>query len=130
MARRLIKTGVTIDLFVSSPAKRAKKTAEFFAREFHKTESEILLIPQLYHAVQEDFYQIISDFDPRLNHIAVFSHNPGITDFVNSLTEVRVDNMPTCSIFAVKIPILTWAAFPKTSKEFLRFDYPKSHPND
>jgi phosphohistidine phosphatase len=126
MARRLIKSGMTIDLFVSSPARRAKKTAELFAREFHKQEGEILFIPRLYHAVQEDFYEIIRELDPRSNHVAVFSHNPGITDFANSLTEMRIDNMPTCSIFVVKIPVLTWAPFPDASKEFLRFDYPKS----
>jgi phosphohistidine phosphatase len=126
MAKRLIRSGMLIDLFVSSPAKRAKKTAELFAREFHKPEDEILFIPQLYHAVQEDFHQIIRDLDPRYNHIAVFSHNPGITDFANSLTEMSVDNMPTCSIFAVRVPIVTWEGFSETPKEFLRFDYPKS----
>ena len=130
MAKRLIKSGMTVDLFVSSPAKRAKKTAELFAREFRRPADEILFIPQLYHAVQEDFYQVISGFDPRLSHIALFSHNPGITDFANSLTEVRIDNMPTCGIFAVKIPVLTWAAFAEAQKEFLHFDYPKSILND
>lgn len=130
MARRLIRGGISIDLFVSSPAKRAKKTAELFAKEFHKPEDEILFIPQLYHAIPEDFHQIIREFDRDSNHIAIFSHNPGITDFANSLTEIRVDNMPTCSIFAVKIPIVTWAIFTEATKEFLRFDYPKSVLND
>jgi len=39
---------------------------------------------------------------------------------------VKVDNMPTCSIFAVRIAINDWAEFKNAPKEFWFFDYPKS----
>ena len=58
--------------------------------------------------------------------MAIFSHNPGITEFVNQLVEnVHIDNMPTCSIFAVKINSTNWKDFIQTKKELLLFDYPK-----
>ena len=58
--------------------------------------------------------------------VAVFSHNPGITHFVNSLnTGIQIDNMPTCAIFAVSADITSWSGFVKAKKEFLFFDYPK-----
>jgi phosphohistidine phosphatase len=56
----------------------------------------------------------------------VFSHNPGITDFANSLTEARMDNIPTCGIFAIKIDTKHWKDFAEAKKEFLFVDYPKA----
>jgi phosphohistidine phosphatase len=126
MATRLMRHGVGIDQFVSSPANRAKTTCILFARAFKRDEREILFIPELYHAHSDSFYQIIAGFDDAKSNIAVFSHNPGITDFVNSLTTTSVDNMPTCGIYAVTIKTLTWASFEKAEKECLFFDYPKS----
>src|SRR5579872_5815105 len=101
MAKRLIKSGIEIDRFVSSPAKRARQTAELFARTFGRPEKEITFLPELYHVTIPVFKQVIGDLDDAGNTIALFSHNPGITAFVNVLTEVRLDNMPACSVFAV-----------------------------
>jgi len=125
MARRLINKKITIDAFVSSPAKRAKKTAELFSREYGIKEEQIIFISKLYHASPDIFYEVIGELDNSLNTVAVFSHNMGITEFVNLLTEVRIDNMPTCSIFAVKINIHKWSDFKNAKREFLFFDYPK-----
>jgi len=62
--------------------------------------------------------------------VAVFSHNPGITTFVNTLTNMQVDNMPTCSIFAVKSNAESWSDFLNTSIQYWFFDYPKSGGRD
>ena len=126
MAKRLLQKKIKIDAFVSSPAKRAKKTAVLFGEVFGRTEADIIFITALYHAPAEIFYEVILQFDNDLNAVAVFAHNPGITDFANSLTTVRIDNMPTCSVFAVNADISRWSDFTKSKKEFLFFDYPKN----
>ncbi len=127
MAKRLKDKKIKIDAFISSPAKRAKKTAEFFIKEFGGNEKEIILIPDLYHASVEAFYQTISNVQDTVNSIAVFSHNSGITYFANELTEqTKLDNMPTCSAFAVKCHIKSWRDFKDSKKEFWFFDYPKN----
>ena len=126
MAKRLLQKKIKIDAFASSPAKRAKKTAVLFGEVFGRTEADIIFITALYHAPAEIFYEVIQQFDNDLNSIAVFAHNPGITDFANSLTTVRIDNIPTCSVFAVNADISRWSDFTKSKKEFLFFDYPKN----
>jgi phosphohistidine phosphatase len=125
MAQRLIRSGVHIDLFVSSPAKRARTTAELFVREFGRQDKDILFVPELYHAAVQTFKETIIGLDDRFDNVALFSHNPGITAFVNTLTSVRVDNMPTCGIFAVTSPVANWNDFLGTGREFWFFDYPK-----
>lgn len=125
MAQRLLERKVNVDLFISSPAKRAKKTCELFMHEMGMDEKQIVLKPELYLAEPPVFFDVIKQINSSINNAAVFSHNNGITDFVNQLTQARVDNMPTCSIFAVKVHSNKWSDFETAEKEFLFFDYPK-----
>ena len=127
MARRLFQKKIKIDAFVSSPAKRAKKTALLFSEVFGQPEGDIIFISALYHAPVEIFYEVIEQLNDGFDTVAVFAHNPGITDFANSLTAApKVDNMPTCSLFAVNADINSWSDFAKAKKYFLFFDYPKN----
>lgn len=126
MAKRLLDKGVTIGAFISSPAKRAKKTASLFIAEYGGSKSEIILIPELYHAGPEAFYTAIAHAPENAGCIALFSHNPGITEFVNMLTDVKIDDMPTCAIFAVKTDIQQWSKFRDAGKQFWFFDYPRA----
>jgi phosphohistidine phosphatase len=126
MAKRLIKAGVSIDRFVSSPAKRARHTAEIFLDQFERKEKELVIVQPLYHAQVQDFREVVAGLDDRYNSIALFSHNPGITTFANMLSTVRLDNMPTCSIFAVTGAADSWKDFLSTGTTFCFFDYPKS----
>lgn len=126
MGKRLRKKNVKIDAFISSPAKRAKKTAECFIKEFDKSSDEIIFISSLYDASVTDFNAAIKIVDDKHNSIALFSHNPGITLFANELISgANIENMPTCSVFAVKADVEKWKDFSKSKKEFLFFDYPK-----
>lgn len=126
MAKRLLKKKVPIDAFISSPAKRAKATAEFFAREYGFDKSKIILVPELYMANNEAFVRTIHNAPRKAGTIALFSHNNGITQFANTLSEERIDNMPTCSVFAVRAAIDNWADFETGQNNFYFFDYPKS----
>lgn len=129
MAKRLIKNKIAIDHFVSSPARRAKKTARLFIKEYGKEENEIVYIPELYHATVPTFIKVISGLNDDYETVAIFSHNPGITDFVNTLSLVHIDNMPTCGIFAVKAPVTSWGEFAGANKEMIFFNYPKLEQN-
>lgn len=126
MAEKLLARGIAIQAFLSSTANRALTTATYFAEAYGKKKKDILLLPELYHAPELVFYEVIEQIPSSIQTATIFSHNPGITDFVNSLTNTRIDNMPTCGIFAVKIPIANWSEFMKAEKEFWFFDYPKN----
>ena len=125
MAKRLVKREVEIDGFVSSPAKRAYSTAVAFADVFDVKEKHILKFPYLYEATSTDFYRVISELDNDLKTVAIFSHNPGITQFVNELTATKIDDMPTCAVFAMKCDIKKWKDFLEAEKHFWFFDFPK-----
>ncbi|MBX9781457.1 MAG: histidine phosphatase family protein [Chitinophagaceae bacterium] len=125
MANRLINRNVVIDAFVSSTANRALTTAIYFAKTFGKKQTDIITVPELYHASTATFYQVVKKLNNTFQTVALFSHNPGITDFVNELTNTSIDNMPTCGIFAVKIDTNNWMEFIHAAKTFWFVDYPK-----
>ena len=130
MAERLIRDGVSIDRFISSPAKRARQTAEIFTEAYGIKHKEIQFIPELYHATPDVFRTVVTALDDKDESVAIFSHNPGITAFANILSTVRVDNMPTCAIFAVKAETSHWGDFLSASPTFWFFDYPKAVGHD
>ncbi len=125
MAKRLVREKIKIDTFISSPAKRAKKTARLFIHEFQHSEDDLVLIPELYNASVSVFYNVAAGLDQTHNTVAIFAHNPGVTDFANSLTTFKIDDMPTCGIFAIKIHSDSWEDFETAHKEFWFFNYPK-----
>src|SRR5581483_5435790 len=126
MARRLLEKKIAIDAFISSTAKRARKTASLFIKEYNREKEEIILVPALYHPGIEAFYAAIANAPASAGTIAIFSHNPGITEFANELTNARVDDMPTCALFAVQADIQDWQQFRNAEKQFWFFDYPKA----
>lgn len=130
MAKRLKEKGIKVAAFVSSPAKRARRTARYFAEVYGFGKKEIVLADELYEATPANFYNVVEGLKDSWDTVAIFSHNPGITSFVNSLTNVHVDNMPTCGVFAIAISTDKWNDFKDSNKQFLFFDYPKSPLTD
>jgi phosphohistidine phosphatase len=125
MAHRLLDKKIKIDALISSQAKRAKKTASIFAKEYKIDKKNILFFEELYAAEANVFFEVICNTNDKFDSIALFSHNPGLTDFANLLSDVRIDNIPTCGVFAVKVDAKHWANFKDAKKEFWFFDYPK-----
>ncbi len=126
MAGRLKSKKIKIDGIYTSAAKRAAKTAKAFAETMDIKNKHFHFKEDLYLASSEIFQEVITDADNDYETIALFSHNEGITYFANRLTNVRIDNIPTCGVFAVKINCDRWKDFEKAEKEFWFFDYPKN----
>ena len=125
MAKKLVDRQIQIDAFISSPAVRARQTCELFMQAFGKDKAGIQLLSQLYLPEPFVFTAAIEALPDNMNTVAIFSHNNGITEFANQLTETKIDNMPTCCIFAVKIETTDWSRFTNAKKTVWFVDYPK-----
>lgn len=126
MAVRLKARDFKIDGFISSPAIRAKKTAKLFMEVLNGNDNELLLVPELYDASLLSFKKVVENISDTLDTVAMFAHNPAITDYVNSLGTTPVHDMPTCAVYAVEINGESWIDIQVVEKEFLFFDYPKN----
>jgi phosphohistidine phosphatase len=126
MGENLRKIDCRIEAFICSPAKRAKKTCLLFAEGLKATKDVIQYEEDLYLASAETIEKKIIQYTGAASSVALVGHNPGITDFANSLCEhVHIDNMPTGSVFAVRAETLAWSQFSSAKKEFLFFLQPK-----
>ena len=67
MAKRLIHKKINVDAFVSSPAKRAKKTAELFCTTYNKNLEDIVFVSALYHPSAETIFSVVEQLDNKFS---------------------------------------------------------------
>lgn len=112
MAKRLKEKRVFPDIFLSSPAARAKATCLEFARIFDFDEKKIIWQQNLYHASEDTLLSAISELPDhprdREEVVFLFGHNPGITYFANALFNQSIMNIPTCGIVGGHLNIDRW----------------------
>lgn len=125
MGERLAATGEQPDLIVSSSARRAERTARLIAEQLGIDPADVVLGAELYLAPPARMLDVVRALDPGLEHVALVGHNPGITDFLNQLSDVTVDDMPTCAIARLRLDVERWGDAEPGCAHLLDFDYPK-----
>lgn len=124
MAERLVKRGFKFDLIVSSPAKRAKSTAKYFAKAYHI--DDVIYEESIYEANSRTLLNLVNGFDNSADTIIMFGHNPGFTDFANELSNADIYNIPTSGMVLIAFPFDKWEMISKGTGELVFFDYPKN----
>ena len=127
MGRRLKKANVQTDLIISSPAKRAHKTAKIIAKEIGFPKKRILTDEAIYLADVPTLLDVIQHIDNAFQQVILVGHNPGFTDLATYFTEVQIDNIPTCGIFCIDFDIQSWKEVSARKGKFIFLDYPKKH---
>lgn len=97
------------DLILSSPAKRAYKTATIYAETLRYPVSRILVEEELYEGVTTpDFLEIIRNLPEEVQTVFVFGHNPTVYNLVNNLVKLFNSDMPTCSTVGIDFQTESW----------------------
>ena len=126
MAERLLDKHIIPQLLVSSPAIRALSTAKHFAEIFNIKKKEIQEEPAIYEASSNALLSIINGFQNKYDFIALFGHNPGITNFAIDLCDTNVYDMPTCGLILIEFPFDDWELVSKGTGEEKLYDFPKN----
>lgn len=125
MGKRLAKRKILPDLIISSPAKRAIKTAIKIAHEIQYAEGHIVRDKLFYLAGTSTILSVLHELDDKYESVMIFGHNPGWTDFVNYISDIKIDNIPTCGIVAISFDVDHWSQIGEEKGNHLFFDYPK-----
>ena len=112
------------DLIISSPAKRAKKTATIVAAKIGYSEKIILLNEELYEASSNTLLKLLKNIDEKYGTVMLFGHNPGLTLLNNYLSDNYIENIPTCGIVALEFDG-KWNELDKQICKNLFFIFPK-----
>lgn len=126
MGARLRKYDIEPDLIITSPAKRALKTARLLAEEIGYPKKNILEDKRIYGADEKELLDIIRRLDNK-NKVFLIGHNPALTTLAEILSGLPVENIPTCGIFCVEFQTDIWADIGEKSGNVIFFDYPKKH---
>ncbi|MBV8910737.1 MAG: histidine phosphatase family protein [Gammaproteobacteria bacterium] len=102
MARRLLELELVPDLMLVSPARRTQQTAEIVARELSIPARRVVREERLYLAAMGDLLQVVRDTGPRISHLLLIAHNPGISELAGLLvpkgTQAGLASAAVCSI--------------------------------
>jgi phosphohistidine phosphatase len=93
MGRLLRKEGLTPDLIISSPAKRALTTAEAVADVCHYA-GDPRVVPDLYPGESATYARAIRGVPNEYGRVLIVGHNPAIETFLSELTETA-EVLPT-----------------------------------
>ena len=108
MARRLVHLELIPDLLVVSPARRTQQTAEIVARELALPPRRVLREDSLYLASAHDMLRTVHGSGPRIAHLFVIAHNPGLSELVQLLVPEDERGLATAAVCSIAFQCDTW----------------------
>lgn len=126
MAERIATPPLIPQFLISSPAKRALTTAQIFAEVFNYPNRQIATERSLYEASVEEILSVINELDDDYERIALFAHNPGISETASFLSRDEYVNLPTCGIVILHFEEINhWAEVSAGMGTITDYLYPK-----
>ncbi|MCW8894347.1 MAG: histidine phosphatase family protein [Sulfurimonas sp.] len=125
MGEKLKEKEIMPDMIISSPALRAKTTAEIIAKKMNYTK-EVFFNQDLYEADATTLHNILSKIDNENSVVFLIGHNPEL----NMLAEIYVgfdENIPTCGVLEVEFNCDRWIDIGANNARLVSFDYPKRY---
>ena len=107
MGRLLRKKEMVPDIILSSPAVRARLTAEAVGKKSHY-EKEILVIDKLYMAEAPEIFSALNDLPDDIQKCLLIGHNPGL-EYTLQLLTGKIQSLSTSTIVNISLPIEVWA---------------------
>ncbi len=127
MARRLAELDLRPDLILASSATRTQQTADIVAKELGINARHVRGDESLYLARAKDILTVIHATGPRVPHLMVVGHNPGISRLVEHLGgRFEGTDLPTGALCSVTFDSRTWWG---VSEEHFRGSIYETPPN-
>ena len=113
LSSRLKEDQIKPDLIISSPAKRAYKTAKIYAETLRYPVHKILVEDELYEGLTiQDFSDILRGLPEEVQTVFIFGHNPTVYYLINNLVRFFNSDMPTCSTVGIRFATESWKEIP------------------
>ncbi len=103
------------DLIVSSPALRARRTAEIFAQALAYPAEQIAWTEGIYEANLYTLVSIINRFEEKNNTVFIFGHNPAFTYLADYLGDTPIDGLPKAGMVLIDFGDMAWASVGQAS---------------
>ncbi len=129
MGEKLRMQGIMPDFVISSPAKRTIATAKIITKSI-KYPKRIIEKQELYHPTDLQLLNTIKHIHNDKNAAMIFTHHPGITDFVNRICQTNYEKIPTTGVVCIAFDTNNWERIKYDNASLLFLDYPKRYKNE
>jgi phosphohistidine phosphatase len=110
-AELLLEQDLAPDLIVASPAKRTLQTAAIVAQELKVAERHVRDDESLYLASPDTLLNVIRATGPRIGHLMIVGHNPGISVLAAILApEAALGEFATGAACTMEFEVSGWSA--------------------
>ena len=110
MARRYLERKLIPDLILVSAAVRTRETADNFVKVLGVAARLLQADDSLYLADGEHILSTIRAVGPRVAHLMVIGHNPGISAAAIALAPETVSSdLPNCGVLTMSVSCATWS---------------------
>ena len=110
-ALAFLKQGLVPDLLLASPAKRTAQTAEILAGELKVPARHVLRDELLYLASADVLLSAIQATGPRIKHLMIIGHNPGISVLASAFAPgAELGEFTTAAACTLEFEARTWSA--------------------
>ena len=112
-----------IDYLHSSSSVRTIETSKFFINQinFKKIEYD----DALYHSSAISILNLIKNYSDEYQSVTIIAHNPGLTNLINELTNISLDNLPTTGLAEIKFNSDSWADISCENSSLIDLKFPK-----
>ncbi len=125
MGRRLLEIGVKPDLVLSSPAIRAKTTAEYVSEQLGYDLDAIVYDKEIYESSVRSLLGVVNHLEDQYNCVIIFGHNPTHTYLAEYLTKEAIGNIPTAGAVCINFEFDSWKLVSEGTGKMRWFEYPK-----
>ncbi|HQU92222.1 MAG TPA: histidine phosphatase family protein [Pyrinomonadaceae bacterium] len=115
--------GYVPSLIISSPAMRAKTTAELVIQS-GDFGSQMTLDDRIYEASPNTLRQVASELGDDAESVMLVGHNPGMEGFIRYLTGL-IEPMPTAALAVISLAIASWKDIDADSGTIVEIIRPK-----
>ena len=112
-----------IDFLHCSSAIRTYDTSKYFIERINFINIEY--DESLYHSSSLEIMNNIKYYDEQYNSAMIIAHNPGLTNFVNQITNIMLDNLPTTGLVEINFDCAKWADISQENSKVIDIKFPK-----
>ena len=122
----LMEADLVPELMLASTAKRTQQTAEIVGRMLGLATRRVTLVEQLYLARAEVILSFAQATGPKVQHLAIVGHNPGISELARSLapSDEPLAELSTASACTLTFTTKSWADLDAPASRAVRYDPP------
>jgi len=123
MAFYLSNRIVKIDYLHSSSSVRTFETSKYFINQiqFGKIEYD----DSLFHCSSLSILKMIMNYSEDYQSAMIIAHNPGLTNLINNITNISLDNLPTTGLAEIEFNCDAWIKISYENSNLVDLKFPK-----